>query len=174
MKIFISFILLFSVSLTAKELDKKESEFVKKEISSMLLLFNKGDGKALLEKTHHSMHKLLGGKEKFEEMMTKVVKTVMDTGIKFESVKVGEPSKLYQAGDEEVCFVPKESILSMQGRRFKSINYMIAIRSLDTKKWSYLDGSGLKNNKDLLWQLLPKLTKDVELPPNTTEELKSN
>ena len=173
MKILLSLLLLFTVSLQSKELDKKSAEFIKKEISSMLELFNKGDGKALLDKTHHSMHALLGGKDKFEKMMSQAIKQVMETGIKFESVKVGDPTQLYEAGDEEVCFVPKESILEMQGRRFKTVNFMIAVKNTKTGKWSYLDGSGLKQNKNLLWQLLPKLTKELTLPPNSMEELKS-
>jgi hypothetical protein len=48
---------------------------------------------------------------------------------------------------------------------------MIAIRPVGGSEWKYLDGAGLRKHPEMLYQLLPKLERDIALPPNTIEVL---
>jgi hypothetical protein len=95
----------------------------------------------------------------------------MDQGIVIESFDVGLPKKLYKAGNESICFVPKTTVMTVGDRRIKSISYMVAIKDGDGN-WRYLDGAGARRNPKQLWMLLPDLPKEVELPENTIAEMK--
>lgn len=53
----------------------------------------------------------------------------------------------------------------------KSTTFMIAIHSVGHKEWSYLDGAGLKEHPELLYQPLPQLERGVPLPLNMIEPL---
>jgi hypothetical protein len=160
-----------SSSATAATLDASEIAQVKLEITSMYDAFEHGDAKALLAKTHESLYKLTGGKEAFEKATQQAVDQLRGSGIKFLRSELGTPTQTYVADEEEVCFVPRVSVMEIQGKQAKSTGFMIAIRKLGTDEWKYLDGAGLRKNPDLLYLLMPKLERGIELPPVSTEFL---
>ncbi len=132
----------------------------------MLKSFNTGDAKALVDRTHPSIYKLMNGQNNFEKNLIAGAKQIIECGIVIESLNVGLPDRLYRAGHEYVCFVPKTSIMQNGDKRFKSISYIVAIKGNDAK-WRYLDGAGARRNPNQLWKLLPRLPKTIELPENT-------
>lgn len=156
----------------AEEFPEKERKAIAKEVSGMMASFNQGDAKALIEKTHPSIYKLAKGKENFEAALLAAAKQIMDQGIVIESFTVERPEKLYKAGDDSVCFVPKTLVMVLDGRRIKSVSYMVAIKGKD-EVWRYLDGAGARKNPDQLWSLLPDLPKDVDLPENTVTRIEN-
>ena len=92
MKHFLAFLTVFAFSLTfgaAEELSEKEGKAVAKEVEDMMALFNKGDAKALLDRTHPAIYKLAGGKdEMFEEAILECCQADdRSSGIKFEGFK---------------------------------------------------------------------------------------
>ena len=68
----------------SKDLTDDESKAVKAEIDSMMADFEKGNAKALLDKTHDSIFEMFGGREAFEKGMLEGVKQIMAAGIKFQ------------------------------------------------------------------------------------------
>jgi hypothetical protein len=152
---------------SAKDLSKEEVEAVKAEIDGMMSDFEEGDAKTLLDKTHDSIFELVGGREAFERGLLQGVKQIMESGIMFEESELGEPTELHRAGDEELCFVPRTSVIVAGGRKIRSVGFLVAIRPVDGEPWKFLDGAGLRRKPELLWKLLPDLPKDIELPPNT-------
>jgi hypothetical protein len=84
---------------------------------------------------------------------------------------MGRPTELYPAGDEELCFVPRVSIIESRGQRIRSTTFMIAIRPVGGGEWRYLDGSGLRRSPELLYRFFPALQRDLRLPPNAIELL---
>ena len=58
----------------AKELTKEEVITVQAEMKKMMDTFNNGDASIIIDKTHPSLIKLMGGKEKFIETMQGAVK----------------------------------------------------------------------------------------------------
>lgn len=157
---------------TKNVLSEKESKALIAEVSAMIKGFHGGDSTALLKKTHPSLKKLMGGDEQFEKTMKNVVKQLLDSGMKFNEFEVKKPTKLYPAGDEQVCFVPQVTVMEVQGQKLKSVGFLIAIRPKAGGDWKYLDGAGLRNNPQMLQTLLPALDKSVQLPPNTIEPVK--
>jgi hypothetical protein len=152
-------------------LSEEETGYLRAEITSIMASFESGDAEALIAKTHPSLHPLMGGLEGFEKITRQAVEQLRQTGVKFTSAEVGTPTQTYSAGDEEVCFVPRVSVIELQGKKVKSTTFMIAIRRVGSQEWKYLDGSGLRKNPELLYQLLPQLERGISLPLNMIEVL---
>jgi hypothetical protein len=162
----LTILVMFSVcQANENELNPKEIEELHLDIEKMYYAFEKGNVDLLIEMTHTSIYDLAGGKENFEKITKDAVSTLISQGVVFVSSKLDKPSKLHLAGEEEVCFIPRISIFKFQGKVFESTGFLVAIRDRNGSDWRFLDGSGFHNNQSLLWQLLPKLSKNIELPP---------
>lgn len=155
----------------AGTLSAEEVSTLRAEIAAMLSAVDQGDSEALIERTHPSVWKLVGGKAAFEKLTRQAVAQLRQAGVKIVSTEIGIPTETYLAGDEEVCFVPRFSIMEMPGRRAKSTTFLIAIRRFGGREWSFLDSAGLRTNPQMLYQLLPELDRSIALPENTIEAL---
>lgn len=153
----------------AKNLTTAESAELVQEVRDMFTAFENGDATGLIEKTHPSIYKLTGGKDAFERITKQAVDQLQAVDVKFLESELGEPTELYSAGDEEICFVPRISVMEVQGKKAKSTGFMIAIRPKDGGDWTFLDGSGLRNDAEYLWRTFPELKRDITLPPNFVE-----
>ena len=139
------------------------------DIRAMTEAFERGDAEPTIERTHPSLKAMAGGPDAFAAMTRHAVAQLRELGVSFLSLELGAPTRVYPAGAEEVCFVPRISVLEMQGKRMTSTGYMVAIRPKGGGPWTYLDGAGLRKHPDLLHQLLPDLERGIPLPPNTLE-----
>ena len=92
-------------------------------------------------------------------------------GVVVISEDVGVPTRTYAAGEEEVCFVPRQSLIRVRETPMRSTTFMVAVRSVGGSGWTYLDGTGLQGNPHLLRQLLPALEPGVTLPKREIEVL---
>lgn len=158
-------------TVVAGTLSESDVAELHSEVTELYEAFERGDAKPLLAKTHESLFRLVGGKDVFENVTQQAVQQMLDSGIRFVSAELGTPTQTYAAGEEEVCFVPRISIMDVQDKQVKSTSFMIAIRKRGGKEWKYLDGAGLRKNPDALYRLLPELERGVLLPPNTVEPL---
>ena len=158
----------FTMSGTAEsgELSAADIARLKAEVGSIMAALEKGDPEDIISRTHPSLHALAGGKEAFAKLTRDAVEQLLESGIKFISADIGTPTRTYSAGAEEVCFVPRVSVMEVQGKRLKSTSFMIAIRRVGDSEWKYLDGAGLRNNPDILSRLLPDLEPGVKYPEN--------
>jgi hypothetical protein len=152
-------------------LSEAEAERLRADVAAITTSFERGDATALIERTHPSLQSLAGSPKAFAEITRQSVEQLRQSGVKFLSAEVGTPTQTYSAGEEEVCFVPRISIMEVQGRKARSTTFMIAIRRIGEREWKYLDGAGLRKHPDLLYQLLPKLERRVALPLNMIEAL---
>jgi hypothetical protein len=134
---------------------------------SLQAAFDRGDAEAIIASTHPAIFNTVG-REEFEKVARQ---SVASLGGKVTTISRtwGEPSAVYSSGPDEVCFLPRESVLEMEGKRASSKGFLIAARKKGAGEWLFLDGSGLRNNPELLWKLFPGLPKDVKLPPNKAE-----
>ncbi|MGE4190143.1 MAG: hypothetical protein AB7G12_09600 [Thermoanaerobaculia bacterium] len=160
---------LLSASLPASTLTEQDVVRMKSDIESIYEAFEAGDAKPLVALTHESLLELVGGKEMFEKITQEAIDQLRTSGVKFIESKLGTPDRTYDAGDEEVCFVPRISTMEIEGTRAKSIGFMVAIRQRGTSAWKYLDGAGLRKHPDFLYTLLPELERGIEFPPNRIE-----
>ncbi|MCW8998296.1 MAG: hypothetical protein OQK04_06235, partial [Kangiellaceae bacterium] len=82
-KILILGTLLCSINLFASEVSKVDIEKIHKDIDSMYAAFESGDIALLLNNTHSSIYKLIGGKANYENMTTSAIEGLMEQGIIF-------------------------------------------------------------------------------------------
>lgn len=160
------FALLLSVNAIAGTLSAPEVTALSAKIDEMMAMYQKGDAQALVAETHPSAYKIAGSKELFEKGARKAIADMAQYGIKFISSENGTPSKTYKAGDEEVCFVPRVSLMEVGGQKVRSAGFMVAIRQAGGTQWKFLDGAGIADNPGLLYTLLPKLERGITLPPH--------
>jgi hypothetical protein len=162
-------LLLFSTPAFAGTLGATEVAALHSDISSMMAAMERGDPEPIIERTHPSLKKLMGGDEAFANV-TRQAMTLL-AGMRFISSELGPPTRTYAAGDEEVCFVPRVAVMEIGDARVKSTTFMVAIRDVGGSRWTYLDGAGLRKNPGMLRTLLPALEADVALPPNEMEQV---
>ena len=167
----LALLLLTTASAQAARLSEAESAALRADIEQMMHAFDAGNADTLIERTHPSLVALSGGDEAYAKLVRTSVETLRGAGIRFVSSKLGEPTEIHAAGDEEVCFVPRVSVMTMGDKTVRTTSFMIAIRAKGSANWKYLDGAGLRKNPQALELLLPKLEKNLQLPPNEMEEL---
>jgi hypothetical protein len=134
--------------------------------------FDERDIPTIMAMTHPSIYKLTNGKDGFEAITRQAFVQIDSAGVRFLDSKLGTPSEIYSCGEEQVCFIPRTSTLEVDGKKARSIGFMIAIRSVKGGYWLFLDGSGLRKNPGLLKMLLPDLPPDTPLPDNRVELIK--
>ena len=155
----------FALPIGAATLGKAEVDTLRRDIDAMMAAYEQGDVEAMLAKTHPSLFRLTGDRDAFSQAAQQALDQLKAQGVRFVSAETGVPTDTYPAGDEEVSFVPREAVLEVQGKRVKSRTFMIAIRPAGGGEWTYLDGSGMHQNPEMLHTLLPALSRDVPLPP---------
>ncbi|QIF04514.1 hypothetical protein [Roseimicrobium sp. ORNL1] len=129
--------------------------------------FDSGEVESLIASVHPAIFNIVS-REEFERVARQSAESIADEVTTISQVW-GEPSAIYSSGQDEVCFLPRESVLEMSGRRVNSKGFWIAARKKGTNEWLFLDGTGLRRNPELLWKLFPNLPKDIEVPPNKVE-----
>jgi hypothetical protein len=142
-----------------------------KTAQSVQRAFDAGDADAIIRHTHPVILKFFGSREQFENTTRQAVKS-MAGQITVEKTEWGEPSAVYVSGTDEVCFVPKTSIMRVTDKRARSVGFLIAARAKGDSEWQFLDGAPLRKDTSVLWQLFPMFPKDVPIPANTIELLK--
>ena len=166
--VFCSF--LVNAPATAGTLTEDEIIQLRSQVSELMLAFERGETQAFVEQTHDSLLALAGGRDAYAMVTQQAVNQLLQGGVKFVQSDVGTPTETYSAGEEEVCFVPRTSILEVAGKRARSITFLIAVRK-PGGEWKFLDGAGLRKHPNLLYRLLPDLERGIELPLNMIEAL---
>ncbi|HEL3779400.1 TPA: hypothetical protein UOA91_003350 [Stenotrophomonas maltophilia] len=158
-------------SAFAGELSPSDAKALREDVRAMMAAYARGDAEFLIERTHPSLKQLAGGDEAFQAITRDALKKLRSTGVVVISEEVGVPTRTYAAGEEEVCFVPRQSLVRVRETPMRSTTFMVAVRRVGSADWTYLDGSGLQGNPELLRQLLPALEPGVTLPKRGIEAL---
>ena len=130
-----------------------------------------GDADAIIRSTHPAIAKLFDSREQFEAITRKMAKTV-GSQLTFEELDWGVPTPLYLSGTDEVCFLPKTTLMRVGDKRARTVGFQIAARQKGSQNWLFLDSNNLSKDPSLLWQMFPGLPKDVVTPPTSVELLK--
>lgn len=125
----------------------------------------------LKQKTHASLVEFSGGQQAYAQLLD-FTKSMLDTtNIEILDVELSPPLYSYQVDNEEVCFIPKQITMKLAGQQFQAPrSFFIAARPLNTHTWTYLDGSGVEKNPNLMFIFFPHFPKDVALPFAYTRE----
>ena len=166
-----TFWILLCATATAYSADLSDNE-IKALLARATMVkdaFDRGDSETVIKMTHPSIYRLTNGKEAFEALTRQSFKQVATLGITILDSSLSPPSRIYNSGTDTVCFIPRTSVMTANGKKVRSIGFLIAVRGSDTSDWLFLDGSGLRKNPESLKTLLPGLPKDVALPENRKE-----
>jgi hypothetical protein len=164
--------LAFATCLPAAEkLSEADSAAVLAKAKALQKAFEDCDAEAIIRGTHPIILKFVGTKEEFEKLTREAVKSMVGK-LTFEKTEWGEVTPSHMSGEDEVCFVPKVSIMNYQGQRIRSVSYLIAARVKGKQDWLFLDSAPVAKNPALLWTIFPGLPKDVVTPPNSAEPAK--
>ncbi len=155
----------------AGALSADESAALRQDVQAMMGAFARGDAELIIARTHPSLKRLAGGDEAYARMTRDTLKELRKAGVTIISDEAGVPGHTYAAGDEEVCFVPRQSLLRVREAPMRSTSFMLAVRRFGTTQWSFIDGAALLDNPALLRQLLPALEPGVTLPKGGMEAL---
>ncbi|QIO07306.1 hypothetical protein [Acinetobacter shaoyimingii] len=142
------------------------------ELKEMMLQLSKGDYTILETKTHPSLIEYSGGKEAYLSVLKLAQSFLANQNIEITDIKTEAPTYTYFAGDEEVCFIPKMISMKISGKAISvPPSYMVAVRTLNTQEWRYIEGANLQKKPHLLYVLFPKFPKDAKLPYDTNEAI---
>lgn len=153
----------------AGELSHTEADALQQDVQSLLSTLTRGDVDTMIDRSHASVKRFAGGEEAYATSTRDTLKALKDTGLKIISDEAGSPTRTYAAGSEEVCFVPRTTVFTLDGQTVKSLTFMVAVRQRGGSTWSYIDGAAMHAMPQLLRQLLPDLEADVTLPPVKVE-----
>lgn len=155
----------------AGELSAADAAALKDAAGKLFQAFEDEKPEVIMEGTHPSLFKQMGGRDKFEKITRESFASFKKMGVVVKDRQTGEPTRTYQAGDEEVCFLPSTTTIVIGEQTVKSTGFLIAIRKRPDGRWLFLDGSAIRDNKEMLRMMLPELPEDVELPPSRMEPL---
>ena len=150
---------------------KAEKEKIKAGVQAMHDALLEGDMNQILDKTYPPLIIFSGGRTIFEQTVQHAIDQLKKDGMVFESYQLGDPTDMFLSGTEFICFVPEVSVARIQGRRFRTTGFVIAVKGGATTKWKYLQGIHLKKDPDALWRLFPDLSREIKLPPIKQEAL---
>lgn len=157
-------------STFAKSTCQTESAELLNRANAMTSAFTKGDAEAIVAMTDPSLFELAGGKEKLLAVTKQAMDSMKQADYVLEKATLGKPTKTYLANKKAVCFIPKELTMNINGRKGRSVGYLVAIKDEKSgSQWLFLDSAGFQKKPELLWRLVPGLPKKLELPPNFTE-----
>jgi hypothetical protein len=146
-----------------KALSAQEAAHLSAEVELMVRNGFSGDYRMALLRTHPKLVQAAGGIKKFEELIRDSMKPI-EGRLQLVSISVGAPTVVYPAGNEELCFVPKTLDVMMEGQTVRRTGFMVASRKVGFREWTFVDGSGLQKNPDMLKTLFPDLDEDTPVP----------
>ncbi len=133
--------------------------------------FARHDFEKYARETFPGVIELTGGRDKFMEQMRVAFAQMDAQHIQFVSHVSRPESQTTDAGPYEVVRIPEESVLAAGERRVKVISYSLAVRTKPSGPWTFIGGSGIVKQPEMLWQLLPGLPRDYKLPPSSMQPI---
>ena len=128
--------------------------------------FEDGDADVIIQGTCKVITKLIP-QEQFEALTRQAMVAMKE--FKFESNAYGEPTECWKIKAGDLCFLPRKSVIAVQGKRVSSTAFFICV--LEAGKWTFLDNASVSKKPEMLWQLFPELSKDAKLLPSEVKLL---
>lgn len=146
-----------------------EATQITQDIAQMVNAMSSGDVSVFVNKTHPALFPLLGGKENFTHFLSEALSQLDNLGVNIISNEFKQPGRFYAAGHELLTIVPRISVMEANGQKGRTIGFMIAIKNTKNNTWTYLDGSGMRDDRAMLWEMFPELEPDIVFPENKVD-----
>jgi hypothetical protein len=115
---------------------------------------------------------IIAGKEQLAQLITERMDEQKKQGITGFEGSVGKPGKIYKAGDELLCLLPENIIMTTSVGRYRSRSYLLAVSDNNGESWTFLDVG--KMPADILHRLLPNFNNELKIPPPVKAEFLAN
>ncbi len=162
-------ILILSINSFAQN---KYSENIIQQGNVMGNAMESGNYELLASYTYPSIAALMGGKEQMINSIEIAMSEVKRQGFKITEVKLGEPQKIYIAGDELHCLVPQTIIMSYDKGQLVNDSYLLAASKDEGKSWYFIDTAQLTQENAA--EIFPEFNSNLKIPDKKTPRLISN
>lgn len=145
-----------------------QNQFSKKIISDcekMIFAMKNKDYNTILNYTYPKIIEIGGGKNKLFSLIKSSYEKMEKEGFFFEDEILGEPQKVYIAGKELHCIVPKNEIMKTPKGRIKATYYLLGISKDDGKNWFFIESHML--NSENIKTIFPNFNYDLKIPKNS-------
>jgi len=143
---------------------------VKKKAQELGQSIIKGDYAKVADLTYPKLVETMGGRDKMIETIRTGMKEWNAQGIKIQSVLVDEPSDFLTEGKNTFVVVPTTTEISAEHGKIVAKSYLLGISPDGAKTWTFIDGSGMDDEKKRD-KLLPKLPAKLKLPEKQKPEV---
>lgn len=138
------------------------SENIKRDGNKMINFMIEKDYESLSRFTYPVIVEWMGGKERMINLISKEMQRIEDQGVVFLELSLGEPEKLYTAGEEIHCLVPQKVILENNDGKIISSSHLLAVSVDLGENWYFVDTAQLTSENVTV--LFPQFNSDLEIP----------
>jgi hypothetical protein len=135
--------------------------------------FIKADYEVMIDKTYPPLIDLIGGREKYLEMLQSMEAQMAARELKIVSIELGTPGPVVSHDDLAYVVLPSVREMSIPAGKLISDTYFLGISSDQGVTWTFLEGSGMAN-EPLRQRLLPNLPAELKLPEPTEPRFVEN
>lgn len=124
------------------------------------------DFKTVLNYTFPPILKLMGGKEKALEIISKAMSNMQSSGFVFESADVISISEIVKEQNQYRCFIKNNYVMKFNGQKITSEAYLFGIYNEEQKSWNFIEAKQLANSA--INKVLPNFKTDLIIPQGKT------
>ena len=121
--------------------------------------------KTVLKHTYLPVLKMMGGKEKALEMISKSMISMKNQGFEFKVADVISVSEIVYEQDQYRCFIKNNYVMVFNGQKITSVSYLLGIYNEIEKIWTFIEAKQLVN--PAMSQVLPSFKTKLVIPQGT-------
>jgi hypothetical protein len=158
MKLFQTAIVLLFTSLTFGQ----GNPDVREQADLLAKALLKDDYVTVLRFTYPKIVEMVGGSERMINLIKQGKDQMAQQGVGFDTVEIGEPSKIVTAGEEIHCLISQTIFLKVPKGRMKTESYLLAVSKDQGNHWFFIDAVNL--TLDNVKSIVPNYNSDLKIP----------
>ncbi|WP_298883068.1 hypothetical protein [uncultured Polaribacter sp.] len=128
------------------------------------------DYKTVVKHTFLPVIKIMGGKEKALEMISKSMISMKNQGFEFKVADVISVSEIVNEQNQYRCFIKNNYVMNFNGEEITSVSYLLGIYNESKKYWTFIEAKQLAN--PAMSQVLPNFKTKLIIPQGTMSRKK--
>jgi hypothetical protein len=165
-------IVLLVVSICFSNLSFSQNQYaerIKSDCKNMVDAMKSKNYNLILDYTYPKIIKLGGGREKIFSLIKSSFEKMESEGFIVENQIIEEPQKIFKAGDEFHCIIPKTTIMKTPKGKVQATYYLLGISNNEGKNWFFIETHML--NAENIKLIFLKFNYDLVIPKNTNPTL---
>ena len=126
------------------------------------------DYETLLKFTYPKVMEMVGGPERMISLIRNGKVEMKKRGIGFESVTIGEPSKVVIGGKEMLCLIPQTIFMKAPDGKIRKDSYLLGVSQDNGNHWFFIDTVNLTMENVRL--VVPDYNSDLKIPAKKQPE----